>query len=103
MVDTIVDQERQERGGHVLCVQPLDHIVPPDLDIDEVAKLRFISGEQLVEGSELPWIAGGRADPLPGARVDPVVQGDLEDLGHVEVAGEDVGLLPVGAGLDAPA
>ena len=37
------------------------------------------------------------------ARVDPVVEGDLQQLGQVEVAGQDVGLLAEGTGLDATA
>ena len=59
--------------------------------------------EKLVEGLEGRRIAGLEADGLPGARVDPVVERDLEDLGQVEVAGQDVGFLAERAGLDAAA
>ncbi len=45
----------------------------------------------------------GSADPLSRARVDPVVERDLEDLGRIQVAGEDVRLPAEAAGLDAAA
>ena len=37
--DAIIDQDRQERGGHVRRVQPLDDIVAAHLDVDEVVEL----------------------------------------------------------------
>ena len=40
-------------------------------------------------------------EPLAGAGVDAVVQGQLQHLQQVEVAGEDVGLLAEGAHLHA--
>ena len=42
-------------------------------------------------------VAGVGPEPLAGARVDAVVQRQLQDLRQVEVAGEDVGLLAEGA------
>ena len=44
-------------------VQPLDHIVAADLDVDEVLKLLFVGGKQLVKARELARIAGLQADP----------------------------------------
>ena len=48
-------------------------------------------------------VAGLRAELLPGARVDAVVQGDLQHLGQVEVAGQVVVLLAERAHLHAAA
>ena len=52
---------------------------------------------------EVPRIAGARPELPAGPRIAPVVQRELQDLGQVEVAGEDVRLLAVGAGLHAAA
>ena len=69
-------------------------LLPRDLDVDEVAQLRLERAETARRTPAKPRrIAGAQADPLARARIDAVVQRDLEHLGQVEVAGEDVGLL----------
>ena len=101
--DAVADEEREEGRGHIAGVQPLDDVVAPDLDVDEVAQLLLEGGEELVEGLERARIAGLRAELLAGARIDAVVQRDFQHLGQVEVAGEVVVLLAERAGFDAAA
>ena len=90
-------------AGRYFGVELLDDVAAPDLDVDEVADLLPEGLEELVEGPERRRVPGLEPDPLPGPRVDAVVHGDLEDLGQVEVARQDVGFFPEGPGLDAAA
>ena len=78
--------------------------LPRDLDVDEVAQLRREGREDLVEATRSePGAPVVRAQLLAGARIDAVVQRQLQHLHQVEVAGEDVGLLAEGPDLDAAA
>ena len=99
----IADEDGQEGGRQELGVEPFDDVVAQDLDIHEMADLLLECGEQLVVRLELGRIAGLQADRLARARIDAVVEGDLEDLGHVEVPGQGVVLLAESPGLDAAA
>ena len=82
-------------------VQALDHVVAADLDVHEMAQLLAERGEELVVGPELR--AGRRSRCRSACRcADPaVVQRDFQDLGQVEIAGQDVGLFAECAGLHA--
>ena len=101
--DAVVDQQREQRGRHVAGIEPLDEVVAPHLDVDQVGELGAVGGQQLVKGRKRARIARFQPDPLPGARIDAVVQGQLEHLGHVQVAGQVVIFLAKGADLDAAA
>ena len=58
----------------------------------------------LAEDRRAPDLSlAGRPREHARNRVDAIVQGDLEDLRHIEVAGEQKGLLAKGPHLDTPA
>ena len=99
--DTVVDQGREERRGHVGRVEPLDDAVAAHFDLDEVPHLRQERREEVVECGEARRIAGARAELAAGARVDAVVQRQLQHLRDVEVAGQDERLLAERTHLDA--
>ncbi len=103
VLDAVVDEDRQERRRQVLGVEAFDDVRAADLDVDEVADLPAESLEELVERFECRRVAGLEADPFPRPRVDAVPHGDLEDLGQVEVSGQDVGLLAESPRFDAAA
>ena len=65
--DAVVDQDRQEGGGHVRRVEPLDDVVAPHLDVDQVVELPAVGFEELLEGAELLGVAGRKADLLAGS------------------------------------
>ncbi len=101
--DAVVDQDRQERRGHVRRVQTLDDIVAPHLHVDQVVELPAEGLEELLECAELRRVARFQADLLARPRVDAVVERQLQHLGQVEVAGQDVGFFAERADLDAAA
>jgi len=101
--DTIVDQDGEERRRKDGRPKPLDDGVSRDLDIHEIAELRLERGEEIVIGLEFRRVAGFQADDLPRPRVPAVVEGDLQNFGHVEVAGQGVVFLAECARLDAAA
>jgi len=99
--DAVIGQQRKEGGWHVAGVQALDDLVAAHLDIQEVLHLAFKGGEQFVEGCKTGGFTCLRAQLPPAARVTPVVQGQLEHLGQVEVAGQNVSFFAEGAHLHA--
>ncbi len=101
--DAVVDQDRQERGGHVRRVQTLDDVVAAHLDVDQVVELPAVGLEKLLEAAELLGVARRETDLLARPRVHAVVQGQFQHLGQTEVAGQDVGFLAEGPDLDAAA
>ncbi len=78
--DAVVDEHGEEHRGHVLGVELLDREVAAMLDRDHALELPRERREHVVEARE----------PALG-------QGQLEELGQVEVAREDVGFLAEGA------
>ncbi len=103
VLDAVRDEDREERRGHQRRVEALDDVAAAHLHVDEVAHLTAVRLEQIVEGPERPSASGLDADLLSGARIDAVVERDLEDLREVEVAGQDVGFLAERPRLDAAA
>ena len=97
----VVGDRGEERRRHLPRVDPLDQLVPRELDLDQARELRAEGAEEGLEVAERLRPAGRRAEPPAAPRIDAVVQRQLEDLRQVEVAGEDVRLLAEGAGLDA--
>ncbi len=102
-LDAIVGKEREERRGHIGCVQALDDVVAAHLHIDEVIELGAIGFEEGIERVEALRLARLRAKLPAGARVEAIVQRKLQHLGHVEVAGKVVVLLAERADLHASA
>ncbi|EKD38768.1 MAG: hypothetical protein ACD_75C00615G0001 [uncultured bacterium] len=98
-----MDDDREEGGRGVFGVHPLDIVVHPDFQIDHIFELPGESGIQFIETAEGGRLAGGDGDHFPGKRIDAVIEGDLKNFRHIEVAGEDIGLLAEGTGLDAAA
>ena len=80
-----------------------DDPVAGDLDVHEVAQLLAPGDQQFGKGCECARITGARTELAIQARIMPVVEGQFEDLGQVEVTGQDVGFLTEGPGLDAAA
>jgi hypothetical protein len=101
LFDAVVDDRGQEGRGGVGGVHALDVVVDADLQVHDPVELAGEGGVEVVESGEVFGLAGLRADLLAGQLVAAVVQGQLQDLGHVQVAGQDVGLLAEGPGLDA--
>ncbi len=99
----VMDDHRQKRGRTVFGVHPFDIIVYPNFQIDHIFQLPGKGLVQFVKGLKGRWLAGGDGDGLAGQLVNPVIQGNLQDLRDIEIAGEDIGLLAEGTGLDAAA
>ena len=101
--NAVIDQDREERAGHIAGVQALDDVIAGDFDVDKVPHLALKGSVELIEAGELGWVAGFEADLLPGAWIDTVVQRDLKHFGHVEIAGQVVVFLAEGADLHTAA
>ena len=56
--------------------------------------------KKVIERCERSWITGSRSELLTGARIHAIVEGELEHLREVEVAGEDERFLAEGARFD---
>jgi len=85
----------------VESVEALDDIVAGQLDFDEMGHLLPESGHEIVELAPFRRLTAVRSELAARAGVETVVQGQLEDLGDVEIAGENIGLLAEGPGFDA--
>ena len=68
-----------------------------------MAQLGLERGKELLKGGKILRAAKRQAQLSVGDGVIAVVEGDLQDLGDIEIAGEDVGLIAKGAGLNAAA
>ncbi len=80
----------------------LDHVVPGNLDIDKVLQLPPEGCTQILERFK------GLRDRhvsipicLPGLRIHPIMQGKLQHLHQVEIAGQNIGFCPEGPALHA--
>ncbi len=101
--DAVVDHHREEGGRGVGGEHALQEVVGLDLRFDDEPELFLESGVEFIEVREALRVAGFQADLPAGHGVDAIVQGQLEDLGDVEVAVQDVGFLAETARLDAAA
>ena len=100
--DAVLDHHGEEWGGGVFGKHLIDVVADSDFLIDHVIDL-FVEGVvELFVGGEIAGVTGGDPCHFAGAGVDAIIQSDLEHLGHVEVAGEDVGLFTKGTNLDTP-
>src|SRR5450830_1527901 len=98
--NAVLHEERQERCRHLLGIQPLDDVVATHLDVHEVMQLRFECFKQLAIASKCSWITRVQTDDLAGTWVQTVMQGHFENLGQVQVAGENVRFTAERTGFD---
>jgi len=99
----VVGHHRQERGRGILGKHPVDVVTHPHLQVDHVVELFHESVVQLSVSCKGARITGLQPYRDARHRIDPIVERHLQDLGHIEVAGEQVGLLSEGSHLDAAA
>ena len=71
--DAVVNEQREERTGHVLRVQALDHGIAAHFDVHKVLHLPGKSVEQRLHRLEIARIAGRRAQLHAAARIYAVV------------------------------
>ncbi|RPJ83313.1 MAG: GNAT family N-acetyltransferase [Acidobacteria bacterium] len=101
--DAALGDRGQERRRHARRVQALDDVAAAYLHLHQVPQLALEGGGDVLEARERPGVAALRADLAPRAPVEAVRERQLEHLGQVEVAGEDVALLAERSRLDAAA
>ena len=101
--DAVIDQQGKKRRRQIFRVQPLDDVIARDLDIGKVLQLLLISFEEFVERREPFRTSGLEANTFTCAGIHPIVQGDLEHLGHVEIPGKDIAFFPESPGLNTSA
>ena len=101
--DAVVDEHGKEGGWSVLREHAVDVVVDLYLLEHHVFELLQESRVQVLEGPELPGVAGGDADLTAGDGIHTVVQSQFQKFGHVQIACEQIGLLAEGADLDTAA
>lgn len=101
--DAVVDEDGKEGGWSVLREHAVDVVVDLYLLEHHVFELLQESRVQVLEGPELPGVAGGDADLTAGDGIHTVVQSQFQKFGHVQIACEQICLLAEGADLDTAA
>lgn len=74
----------------------VEQLVAGNDHVDDVADVRLHSAQKIVKGLEIVRVAGGGRNALAGRAADAVVQGQFDDLAHVDV--RDIGILLHAAG-----
>ena len=83
-VDAVVDDRRKEGRRAVAPRKGVRGVVRAGHQFEEGRNLPVIGIEQLLESVEPGGTARCRPEPLPGLRIDPIVQRQFETLGQVE-------------------
>lgn len=101
--DTVINQEGEKRSRKIVSIDPLDDVVPSDLDIDEMVHLSAEGLDEILKRRKGPRISRFDTDPLADPRVETVIEGDFQDFRKVEVSGQVVVLLSENSRFHTPA
>ena len=99
----VVDHHGEERRRGIFGKHSIDVVAHPHLQVDHVVQLFQESIVQFFVSLKGARIACLQPYRDARDRIDPVVERHFQDLGHVQVAGQQVGLLAEGPHLDAAA
>ena len=101
LADAILDDNRKKRSRCVLGEHTIDVVADPHLGVDDEIQLPGKGLVKLFVTGKVTRLARLNPRPLTGHRVDAVVQCDLQNLRHIQVAGQNISLLAEGTDFDA--
>ena len=101
--DTVVDEQRKEGCRRILGKHTVDVVAYAHLLVDNEVKLLQVSLIQFVVRLECPRVARFEADFRPCYRVDTVIQGNFQNLRHIQITSQQVSLFTEGSYFDTAA